>query len=281
VTQTADHDTEAAFNFAERYRERVRRSPRRERTPEDWDARAASMSRGALDSHYARAFVARMNLEACETLLDVGCGPGTIGLSVAPHLRHVYGLDYSQGMLDAFTEQARSRGLANATPIRLGWDDDWSSVPTCDIAVASRSTAVADLEAALVKLDAIARVRVCASYPADGHLLPADMRRAVGRDALALPDYLFLVGILHDLGIRPILDFIEGRSRFAGCATFDEVLSKVEELVGPLDAPEVSRLRASYDASDGTLGQEPAAWAFVSWETRKRSAQDASGPWRR
>jgi len=159
------------IDFAELYRRQMLRANRQEKTPGYWDGRALAMSQRMSDSRYVRQFVASLDLTACATLLDVGCGPGTIALTVAPRLEHVYGLDYSPGMLAAFAGEARARGLeAAATPILHAWDDDWADVPTCDLVVASRSTAVPDLEAAILKLHSKARKRVYMSYPADGRL---------------------------------------------------------------------------------------------------------------
>jgi SAM-dependent methyltransferase len=262
------------IDFAERYREHMRRQNRTAKAPDHWDVRASNMSQHAFDTAYVQGFLARMNLDGCTTLLDVGCGPGTIGLSAAPLLKHVYGLDYSAGMLAAFVENARARGLTGVTPILLGWDDDWADVPVCDIVVASRSTAVPDLEAALVKLQSKARVRVYLTYPADGHFVPAGVRRAVGRAGFVLPDYLCVVGVLHQLGLQPTLDYLPGESRFANCSGFDEFERKVSQSVGALSQEESTRLRAYYDVNRDRLGEEPARWALFSWETREQETND-------
>jgi SAM-dependent methyltransferase len=254
------------FDFAERYRERLRRAGRPERGPGHWDARAAGMSRKGFDGAYVREFLARMNLADCRTLLDVGCGPGTIALSVAPRLAHVYGLDYSPGMLSAFDANARERGLTNATSILRGWDDDWTDIPACDVVVASRSTAVPDLEAALSKLHSKARTRVYVSYPATGLFLADDVHRALARPEGSLPDYLYVVGILHDLGLAPTLDYLPGENRFASCTSVDAFVEKVGDAAGPLSAEEVPRLRHFYDDRRGRVGEESVRWALLSWE---------------
>lgn len=254
------------FDFAERYRERLRRAGRPERGPGHWDTRAAGMSRKGFDGAYVREFLARMNLAGCRTLLDVGCGPGTIALSAAPRLAHVYGLDYSRGMLSAFDGNARERGLSNASTILRGWDDDWTDVPTCDVVVASRSTAVPDLEAALVKLHSKARVRVYVSYPASGLFLAGGVDRALARPDNSLPDYLYVVGILHDLGLDPTLDYLPGENRFASCTSVETFVDKVGDAAGPLSAEEVQRLRLFYEERRGRVGEESVRWAFISWE---------------
>ncbi len=261
----------STFDFAGFYREQVRAASRPERSPDYWDDRAASMSERGFDTPYVREFLARMNLAGCSTLLDVGCGPGTISLSAAPRLAHVYGLDHSPTMLAAFVANARIRGLATATPILRSWDDDWTDVPVCDIVVASRSTAVPDLEAALVKLNAKARCRVYVTCPADGHLVGDDVRRAIGREASALPDYLCVVGILHQMGLYPTLDYLPGENRLAQAADFEEFRARIDRLLGGLRADEVPRLAAYFDARRDRQPDAPMRWALFSWKTSARS----------
>jgi SAM-dependent methyltransferase len=260
------------IDFARLYREEMSRSKRSGKPVEYWDERAPALSQRVFDSAYGREFVERMDLTGCTTLLDVGCGPGTIGLSVASRLEHVYGLDYSPGMLAAFEENARARGIDCVTSILRSWEDDWTDVPLCDVVVASRSTAVADLEAALLKLDSKARLRVYFTYPAQGRLGCDEICRAIGRPEQALPDYLYVVGILHHLGFYPTLDYLPGDNRFANCANFDEFRAKAIEVTGALNAAEEEHLRSYFESNGMCLVKEPMRWAFFSWEARIKPA---------
>ena len=221
-----------------------------------------------------RQFVAALDLEGCATLLDVGCGPGTIALTVAPRLEHVYGLDYSPGMLTAFVAEARARGLTTATPILRAWEDDWADIPVCDVVVASRSTAVPDLEAAVLKLDSKARKRVYLSYPADGRLPADEVRRAIGRDDASAPDYLS-----------------RGRDPAPPRPPSDARLSHDREPVRQvrrlrripvqghrvarwaLSPEEASRLEMFFRETGEGVGQKPTRWALFSWEARKKVAR--------
>jgi len=257
------------IDFAELYRRQMLRANRQEKAPEYWDGRASAMSQRMSDSQYVRQFVASLDLSDCATLLDVGCGPGTIALTVAPRLAHVYGLDYSPGMLAAFAEEARTRGLTEATPILRAWEDDWSDVPICDIVVASRSTAVPDLEAAILKLGSKARKRVYMSYPSDGRLPGDDVRHAIGRADASAPDYLCVVGILHHLGLHPTVGYLMTENRFGRCADFADYLAKATELLGPLSAEEAGRLETFFRETGERARQEPTRWALFSWETGK------------
>ena len=260
------------FDFAQLYREQMQQMTRRERDPGYWDRRASAMSDGEFTSPYVRQFVDRMDLTDCRTLLDVGCGPGTISLTVAARLEQVYGLDHSPGMLAAFALNARQRGLTGATPILRAWNDDWADVPVCDVAVASRSTAVPDLEAAILKLESKARRRVYLTYPADGRLGGEEVREAMGRASLALPDYLCVIGILHHHGVYPTLAFLPGKDRFASCSGFADFCAKVVDVLGDVTVDEVERLRTYFDAHRDAKAPESMRWALFSWEPRPLAA---------
>ena len=256
------------IDFGQLYREHMARAGRREKSAGDWDTRAPAMSRGVFDAAYVEGFVARLDLSGCETLLDVGCGPGTIALTVAPRLAHVYGLDFSHGMIDAFIEHARARGVTHATAILRAWEDTWDDVPVCDVVVASRSTQVADLEAALLKMHAHARRRVYLTHKVGGWFLDPSVYEALDRHDEPLPDYLYVLAILHRHGIHPRLDYLDGENRLRQCVDFDDCVRKVEWSLGALTSIERERLRAYYEQRGGLLGTTPMRWAFISWNAR-------------
>jgi SAM-dependent methyltransferase len=261
------------IDFAERYRAHVRRAGRPQRSPAYWDRRADRMRAGVFRSEYARQFVDRMRLDGCRTLLDVGCGPGTIGLSVASRLSHVYGLDYSPGMLASFAEEARARGLGHVTTILRAWEEDWDDVPACDIVVASRATAVGDFEAAAKKLCAKARRRVYVSYPAHGHFVGDDVCRYLGRTLEPLPDYLDVLGILHHLGLDPALEFIADTNRFAGLSHADDFIVRARDLIGNLTEEEAAALRGYYASHRDRIDRERMRWALLSWDIEETARE--------
>ncbi|MCC7464537.1 MAG: class I SAM-dependent methyltransferase, partial [Gammaproteobacteria bacterium] len=176
--------TIADIDFGRLYREHALAAARVPKPAAAWDARARELQHGGHQSRYAEEFIARMDLAGAATLLDVGCGPGTIGLPLAARLECVYGLDYSRAMLDALRANAAGRGLANVEALHRAWEDDWSDVPVCDIVVASRSTQVQDMAAALEKLDAKARRRVYLTHRVGGRLFDKGAIEALGRTLL-------------------------------------------------------------------------------------------------
>lgn len=256
-----------AIDFARLYRDHLAMAARTRKSASAWDGRAAGMAARALHSDYARDFVARMNLAGARSLLDVGCGPGTIALAVAARLERVVCLDYSPAMLDALRTQAATRGLQHVQALHRAWEDDWSDLAPCDIAVASRATLVDDIGAALAKLDAQARLRVYVTHPVGGHFIDPAIQRVIGRSVPAPPDYIYLVNILHRRGIHPRLDYLTQESRLAGAQDFADYAQRVAWSMGGLDADETERLQAWYTrATPAERAGEPMRWAFISWE---------------
>lgn len=255
------------IDFAALYRQHLAQSRRAQKSPADWDARAKRMGRMPPGGHYADTFVARMNLDGSSSVLDVGCGTGTIALLLAPRMRSVVGLDYSPGMLEQLMNNARHLGLSNVTPLLRAWEDDWSDVPVCDIVVASRSGMVPDLADALAKLNAHARRRVYMTQLVGGHFIDPDLVSALGRSPRSFPDHLYTLGLLHAQGIYAELSYIEVPSRLAGTEDFNEFAQRVAWSLGELDDRESARLRHWYDADPGRAarGGAPMRWALVSW----------------
>lgn len=256
-----------AIDFARLYRDHLAMAARTRKSAGAWDSRAAGMAARALQSSYARDFVARMDLTGARSLLDVGCGPGTIALAVAARLERVLALDYSAAMLDALRTQVAARGLAHVQAVHRAWEDDWSDLPVCDIAVASRATLVDDIGAALARLDAHARLRVYVTHPVGGHFLDPAIQHVIGRSLPSTPDYIYLVNILHRMGIHPRLDYLTQESRLAGAQDFADYAQRVAWSTGGLAEDETARLQAWYErATSAERTGAPMRWAFISWE---------------
>jgi SAM-dependent methyltransferase len=181
----------------------------RPKSAADWDARAAHATLPPADSGYTADFVARMNLRDCRSLLDVGCGPGHIALAVADRMDVVHGLDHSPRMLERLQANAQAQGARNVQAWLRSWADDWDDLPVCDIVVASRSTLVPDMGAALRKLNRQARLRVCVSSLVGGQFRDVAALQAAGQPVpAAQPDYLYIVNILYAMGIHARVDFL-------------------------------------------------------------------------
>lgn len=245
-----------------------------------WDKRAPKYAKIAGHSSYSKEFLSRAGLQPGDTVLDMGCGSGTLTIPLAQQGHHVYAADFSQGMLDQLVERTDELGLTEYVhPMHLAWSDDWDAadVPRCDIAFASRSIATDDLQDSLQKLDAHARQRVCISLTTglspkvDGFLL-----NVMGREQPKYPDFVFGLLILWQMGIRADLSFIDS-TRTSNFQSFDEAIDKncdcieaTKEERDRLIAYSKEHLHEVVD-EDGASHWEydhtrVTSWAFLAWD---------------
>lgn len=83
-----------------------------------WDALAESYAKRPLPNPAATARkldLTRELLRPTDTLLDLGCGTGTILLQLAPHVAQAHGVDLSPGMVAIADRKAAAAGATNVT----------------------------------------------------------------------------------------------------------------------------------------------------------------------
>ncbi|MBT8329324.1 MAG: class I SAM-dependent methyltransferase [Desulfofustis sp.] len=177
----------------------------------DWDKKARAFAGRTRESPYVGLFLSQIKLHPELSVLDVGCGPGTLALPIATQVRRVTAIDYSQGMLDLLNREAATQEIKNVSTVHCGWEDEWSEfgVEPHDVVIASRSMNIPDLSGALQKLGRYATstihvVERIAPSPFDPNAFAA-----LGREFKSGPDYIYTVNMLYQLGIHPRISKIE------------------------------------------------------------------------
>jgi ubiquinone/menaquinone biosynthesis C-methylase UbiE len=275
MSEAPDFPPDPAIDWNERWqRAAANRWQRTEKHSAYWNRRAPSFGKRSADSAYSRAFLAILAPEPHWTVLDVGCGTGNLAIPLASKVREVTAMDFSDGMLERLALRVQAEGLTNIRPLHVAWEDDWerAGVGTHDVAIASRSLVVQDLEAALRKLDRAARKRVCiTSIAGDG---PRDRRalEAVGRPFRKGPDYLYVYNLLHQLGIYANVSMLEA-DPVCSFGTPGEAQEYYEQTIDGMDAVERARLHAFLGQElvprDGKWimrHREPVQWAMIWWD---------------
>lgn len=262
------------IDFAELYRNHVAQAIRQPKTSDDWDKKAHNMKSGGgcAGASYIQDFTSRMDLTNTSTLLDVGCGGGTIGLALASGLEKVYELDYSPKMLEVVKERAAEQNIENYECILKSWDDNWDDVPECDICVSSRSSMVNDIESALTKLNSKAKKAVYMTMTVDKDFISREILRAIGRDDIGFPTYIYAMNLLYQQGYRVSVDFLETQNCSSKMLTLDEpsFIEAVQWSIGTLNEEEIDRLVHYYQKNQSKLySAQPMqrAWAFIHWKT--------------
>lgn len=236
-----------------------------------WDKKAAKMAENLVGkpSRYNQTLLEKIAIGKDETVLDIGCGPGTFALPLAQQCLAVYALDYSEGMLAQLSKFQQQLNLSNITPLHYSWSDDWTEVPAVDVVLASRSTLVDDLDDMIEKLCVKAKKRVYLTSVTQPHFLDEAIFKAIGRDDCGFPTYIYLVNRLYQKGILANVNFIESDSgRFLG-ESFEDLLASVEFSLGPLTEEEKEKLASFYQAKmekGEPIKHGQTKWALIWWE---------------
>ncbi|NLW34448.1 class I SAM-dependent methyltransferase [Syntrophorhabdus aromaticivorans] len=213
----------------------------------NWEKRSSSARTMIRSDVYARDFFRIMRPQPEWTILDMGCGPGTLALPLAPLVTHITAADFAQGMLDIVAEECTVRGIRNISIKKLSWEDDWleSGIGKYDVVIASRSLVTDDLREAITKLDSTARQKVfIVTIAGDG---PYDRKvfEALGRPLNPGPDYICSFNVLYQMGIHARVDYIEQNGR--GYESPEEAFGSMNWMVGDMTPEETTKLKAFID----------------------------------
>lgn len=254
-----------------------------------WDEKAKTfpVKHGSQEG-YVKGFLDLAGVKPGETVLDMGCGTGSLATPLAQAGVHVIACDFSRGMLDKMREDQAVLGVSGVDVRQMSWADDWEACGlapnSVDVALASRSIATSDLRESLMKLDRVARRRVCATLPC-GPSPRTDERllEAVGIGYRGGRDFMYAFNILAAMGINPEMAYIPSvrmelfESRAEALASFtnmleqallglatDEELAAIPERLEPwLDRNLVQDERGFHLSEDRKV-----TWAFIAWEPR-------------
>ena len=89
-------------------------------------------------------------------VLDIGAGPGTLAIPLAPRVKEITAIEPGKGMVDLLNENMKKDGITNITCIEKRWEDidiknDLSG--KYDIVLASLSLTMEDIRQSLAKMD--------------------------------------------------------------------------------------------------------------------------------
>jgi SAM-dependent methyltransferase len=245
------------------------------------DRRAGELSGHAASTGYADTFIKIMRPRRNWTILDMGCGTGTIAVPLAKRVRKVTACDLSMTMLDMLKKRCREKRILNIDAVRGGWEDDWPSlgIGTYDVAIASRSLIGDDVRGCIEKLSSAARKGVYISTMVGCGPFDRRLFEATGRQFGTGPDYIYYYNLLSEMGLRVNLVFIPENHR-SDWATLDDAVDGQRWMFREcLTEDEEQRVRTYLEQHLIRLGgrwrlpyARQCAWAVLWWVNEGSSA---------
>ncbi len=278
---------EEAWNRAKESRRQRKGVKSDEGSP--WDRRADHFARKAGGVEGGKRTQAVLNFLESEgvltsqlTVIDVGCGPGTITLPLAKRVGRVYALDPSEKMLKILQENAAAEGVNNVEVFQERWQDidlapkGWSE--KFDLAFASMSPGVSSAEDLGKLIESSKRY---------GYLSTFAGRKDRARDEIMLEvvgeswqaggmDVIYPLNLLYAWGYRPSLRFFR-HHRFERLEPekAEEELLQYLQMAVDVDAKVRDKVRF-YVASRLVEGRFPYEREYFQgmllWDKKKRFA---------
>jgi SAM-dependent methyltransferase len=257
------------IDFAKMYREHKLNTDFKGKKSSDWDARSKEMAPSMQNSPYVDDFISRMDITGDEVVLDIGCGPGTLAIPLAKRVKEVIAIDFSAQMLYQLEKYAKEEGVHNIKTVHLGWDDDWSDLPMADIAVASRSMEVQDLQQALDKMSSKASKACYLTYKVGGSYVDLDILEYIGKKITLKPDFWYVPLLLYKRGYLPSVDYIYTKRGNIKSSTQEEFVESLIWSLGGLDTTQQNLAREYYQQFIDKKNNHPKpfTWAFIKWST--------------
>ncbi len=241
---------------------------------EFWERRAEEFSEHAAASAYAGQFISFMKVDPEWSVLDMGCGGGTLALPLARMVRSVTAVDFSTNMLAIVERRCKAMGIRNVKTVNCSWEGDWEAagIGVHDVALASRSLPGDNPEALIDKLGRMARRAVYISTVVGTGPFDRPLFESTGRTLDFGRDYIYYYNLLYEMGIRANVAFCRQENRRAWDSR-EEAFTDQLWMFNGLTKDEEARVRAYLDANlekvDGRLAlpyDRTYYWAVIWWD---------------
>lgn len=179
-----------------------------------WDKRAKTFTTNDAPDSYTSQFLEKADIRGEDHVLDMGCGTGALSVPLGKQGHHVIAADFSQGMLDICQQKLNEAHITTVEQKLMSWEDNWAAfgvgAGSVDVALASRSIATADIKNSLLRLDAVARRRVCVTVTTGSSpRIDERVMTAIGIPNVFGRDAQYVFNILMNEGIKPQVSYIE------------------------------------------------------------------------
>ena len=158
----------------------------------DWDKIASEYGKWLENDDYPDVLLNEMRISSNDTVLDIGCGEGTITRKIAKKAKSVTGIDKSELMLEELNKKAKEENIKNIRTIQKDINDlSVEELRNYDIVLASRClNGIANIKNTLLTLNEIANNYVYIT------VFGSSTHNKAGTD------YMVLVMLLRSLGIE-------------------------------------------------------------------------------
>ncbi|WP_297826712.1 class I SAM-dependent methyltransferase [uncultured Methanobrevibacter sp.] len=170
----------------------------------DWDKAAPGFYKRTKKDDYNSALFDMLILDKNDTVLDVGCGEGSITVPLSKKVKKVIGIDSSAKMLEYLEKRAVENDADNIETILKPIEEiTYEEIGDVDVVVCSRSlNNIIPIKEVLGELDKIANKYVFITiFGPENKKIEKDFDKELGIKTEDFPDYNYFFNILFNMGI--------------------------------------------------------------------------------
>ena len=241
----------------------------------DWNSVAKDFGKWLENDDYPDILLKEMKISSEDTVLDIGCGEGTITKKIAKKAKSVTGIDKSEGMLEILNEKAQENNITNIETI----EEDLTKITADnvgkhDIVVASRSlNNIINIKETIANINEIANKYVYITlFGPNNWKLEKEFYQSINKEYAEFPSHRYFFNILVDMGIYPNVENLNiGHER--EYETIEEALESGKWRLDNLDEKEKEQLYEFLETilhknENGKLSnpEDKADWVLYWWK---------------
>jgi predicted TPR repeat methyltransferase len=255
---------------------------------EVWDKRAESFDKRIsrvvegkekLDKDdYISKMLAHIEVKPEWTVLDIGCGPGTLAIPLAQKAKSVTALDLSSEMLKHLKANAGNKGLSNIQYLNSAFLDACTNrqVAKHDVVVASRSLMSGDMKEVLSNIISLTGQAAYLTFPVVHLPFDWEVYKAVGRGRKKHPPYIYICNMLYQMGVMANVEILDSKIKVR-FSSIEEAVNDLQWRTDPFTQEETIRLIeflkqkfAEQKGSSVFTHEGYSKWALVWWKTAEQ-----------
>jgi SAM-dependent methyltransferase len=242
----------------------------------DWDKAAAGFQKRAKKDDYHELLFSKLVLDENDSVLDLGCGEGSITLPLAKKVKRVTGVDSSTKMLELLNERAHEQGIDNVTTILKPLEEiSYEEVGSHDVVLASRSlNGIIPIKETLEIIDKIANKYVFITlFGPENWKIEGDFNEYIGRENKHFPGHNYLFNILFNMGIYANVERLDIKA-YREYDSIEEAMDNGKFRLDLLNDEEKDKLKEylgkilTKDSETGKLynKKDKADWILIWWK---------------
>ena len=191
------------INWEDLWREKLEKKDDRRK---NWDKIAPTFNKSAKRDDYHKLIVKQLNLTPKTTVLDLGCGDGSITIPIAKQAKQVTGIDSSKEMLKILNKRCEEEKINNINTIKMDIENiKQEKLGEYDIVLASRSlNNIMNIGEVIDEITKIAKEKVYVTvFGPNNWRIEKEFYQTIGKQYNAFPTHDYLFNILFQKKISP------------------------------------------------------------------------------